>query len=375
MKRSKDLKHLPSRWRILHNAFYYAVPVGMEKLWDGKQLFRLGHVSEPREAYAKWADRMHGVPTDKSMNGIFDKYLLNGVPLLAKKTQVGYKAAIENLRPVFGDCYPDSVTSADVCRYFSKRKAKVAAKREIATLSAALSFAVECGDIEMHPFKGNMPKLKAGKARDRYVEDWEVLEVLNMPSTSANDIMIQNYLRLKLLTGMSRGDLLRLKMDQLQADGIHIKRHKTENSTGKKTIYRWDDLLRGIVEAAKKARPCDSEFLFCNRLGEGYMNEETGEPEGFKTAWARFMKRVLSETKVKLRFTEHDLRAKVSSDEEDVERARALLSHSSVTTTRKHYRRKAEIVPAATQQAKLLNFLNTAKTVPDASRKPLEGRG
>ena len=62
--------------------------------------------------------------------------------------------------------------------------------------------------------------------------------------------------------------------------------------------------------------------------------------------WKRFMERVKSETKVTDHFTEHDLRAKVASDAESLERARALLAHSDSRTTNKIYRRKAErVVP------------------------------
>jgi integrase len=60
--------------------------------------------------------------------------------------------------------------------------------------------------------------------------------------------------------------------------------------------------------------------------------------------WQRFMDRVNSETKVKERFTEHDLRAKVASDAADLEHARALLAHSDSRTTDRIYRRKAEVV-------------------------------
>ena len=60
--------------------------------------------------------------------------------------------------------------------------------------------------------------------------------------------------------------------------------------------------------------------------------------------WQRFMARVLDETEVKEHFTEHDLRAKVGSDAETLEHARALLAHADSRTTQKIYRRKAEVV-------------------------------
>jgi integrase len=58
----------------------------------------------------------------------------------------------------------------------------------------------------------------------------------------------------------------------------------------------------------------------------------------------RFMDRVLAETKVRERFTEHDLRAKVGSDAASLEKARALLQHADASTTVRIYRRKPERV-------------------------------
>ena len=44
--------------------------------------------------------------------------------------------------------------------------------------------------------------------------------------------------------------------------------------------------------------------------------------------WGRFIDRVLAETKVTKRFTEHDLRAKAGSDAESLEKARARFSNT-----------------------------------------------
>lgn len=49
------------------------------------------------------------------------------------------------------------------------------------------------------------------------------------------------------------------------------------------------------------------------------------------------------QTGLKERFTEHDLRAKVASDN-NLDRAQQLLGHSSSAITDRVYRRKAEII-------------------------------
>jgi integrase len=61
--------------------------------------------------------------------------------------------------------------------------------------------------------------------------------------------------------------------------------------------------------------------------------------------WRGFAARVLKETKVADKFTEHDLRAKCASDAETLEHARMLLSHADGRITDRVYRRRPQFVP------------------------------
>ena len=212
-------------------------------------------------------------------------------------------------------------------------------------LSHAFTKAVEWGLINRHPFKGEI-RLEGERPRDRYVEDWEIIECLSLDSKrkKGSVLAIQAYMRIKLMTGMARSDLLRLKMADIAEDGIRIQRHKTQNSTGKRTHYEMTPDLKRAIEMAKAARPVLSQFLFCNRKAKGYIDEATGNVHGWDSMWGRFLERVMSETKVTERFTEHDLRAKCASDAVTLEHARALLSHADSRTTDAIYRRKPERV-------------------------------
>ena len=60
--------------------------------------------------------------------------------------------------------------------------------------------------------------------------------------------------------------------------------------------------------------------------------------------WQRFMARILKETKVEQRFTEHDLRAKCASDAVTLEHARALLARADGKLTERVYRHEPERV-------------------------------
>jgi integrase len=349
-KRNKENEGLPARWKATHGAFYYQVPPGLEAKWDGKKKFRLGKTLP--EAYAEWARRLVVVDAANTIGALLDRYALEVVPTKGAKTQVENQRAIRNLRAVFGEAPLIWLRPQAIYQYVDKRKATpVAANRAVDVLSHAFTKAVEWGYIDRHPFKGEI-RLPGEKPRTRYIEDWEIVECLSLESKrkKGSVLVIQAYIRVKLLTGMARSDLLRLDPTpgrSFKEDGIHITRHKTEGKTGKATIYEWSDELRSAVDLALSVRPVDiAPFLFCTRKGEGYIDEEKGTASGWDSMWQRYMERVMTETKVTERFTEHDLRAKCASDAETLEHARALLSHADSRTTDRIYRRKPERVKA-----------------------------
>lgn len=115
---------------------------------------------------------------------------------------------------------------------------------------------------------------------------------------------------------------------------------KTEGTTGKSIVIEWSPELTAAVESAKSARPLDiAPWLFCTKAGDCYVADD-GLASGWDSMWQRFMARLLKETKITARFTEHDLRAKVGSDSDSLERARQLLGHADAKITAKVYRRK-----------------------------------
>lgn len=361
--RSPENRGLPERWCKHHGAFYYQVPPGLEAHWDGKRKFRLGATLP--EAYRVWAERL-AVPDEmKTVGQLLDTYALRVVPTKKPKSREEAARYIVNLKKVFDAVPMSGFKPAMVYKYVDRRSQKATdpntgkttggrtiAHREMELLSHAFTKAVEWGLIDRHPFKGEV-RLEGEAPRDRYVEDWEVVECLALPSRrkKGSVLAIQAYVRLKLLTGMARSDLLRLRLDEhLREDGIHIQRHKTAESTGKRTIYEWCEELREAVALAKAVRPALSPFLFCTREGRGYINEETEEAHGWDSMWQRFMDRVLKDTKVTARFTEHDLRAKCASDAPSLEHARMLLSHADARTTQRVYRRKPERVQLAQKE-------------------------
>lgn len=344
--RNKENVGLPTRWKFHHGAYYFRVPPGLEHAWDGKKKFRLGD-SLP-EAYKVWAERIGRQDKARNVGQLLNQYAIEVIPTKSPATQTQNISALKMLREHFSDAPLSGVTPTIIYAYLRKRStAKTGAKREVEVLSHALTKAVEWGYIDRHPFAWQM-RVENEDPRSRYVEDWELTECLSLKSRRKKGSVAaaQAYIRIKRITGMARGDLLRLRPAiDFQEDGIHIQRHKTAKKTGKRTIYEWTDELRGAVADAIAARPVDiSPWLFCTLRGECYFNEETGRAGGWESLWGNFMKRVIEETKVTERFTEHDIRAKAASDADTLEQAQALLSHADSKTTRRIYRRKPEKV-------------------------------
>lgn len=348
-KRNPENRKLPARWVQKHGAFYYLVPPEVRDQWDGKAWFRLGATLP--EAYRVWSERVSRPERVTTIGQLLDRYILQVIP--AKKEKSAKTAGenlkqIERMRPAFEKMYLTDLEPQHIYQYYERRTAKTGAKREIEVLSHAFTKAVEWGLIKAHPFKGEV-RLENAAPRTRYVEDWELVEFMSMESRRKKGSvgMIQAYLRIKLLTGLRQRDLLLLTASQVKDDGIHVLISKTKNKTGKRVIYDWTPELREAYQDALAVRPALSPFLFCNRFGAGFVDDETGEAKDWNNMWQKAMTRALKETKITERFTEHDLRAKVGSDAESLERAKQLLAHADSRMTERVYRRRPERIKPA----------------------------
>lgn len=340
--RKSENKGLPARWRFKHGAYYYRVPKELSELWDGKKEYRLGKTLN--EAYKTWAEKLELFSDAKTMAELFDRYTLEVIPTKAFKSQESNNLSIRKLKPVFGHMPIEAVKPKHVYQYLDLRgkEGKRAANMDTEVLSHCFTKAIEWGLTENHPIKGKVRKFSRPPRR-RYVEDWEIEEALKVASS-----FIRNYIRLKLLTGLRRGDMLSIKLSDLKEDGVHVTPRKTANSSGKSLIIEWSEELRFAVNEIKSSsKKINSIWLFHTNKGQPYIKED-GTANGFDSIWRRFINKALSETKLQERFTEHDLRAKVASDIEE-NHARCLLGHTTLDITKRVYRRKPEIVKPNTK--------------------------
>lgn len=332
--RNKENRSLPSRWRYKHGGYYYRVPPKLRAFWDDKTEFLLGRSLQ--QAYQTFSTRVQADEDSRTMGQLLDRYTIDIVPGKSAKSQESNRISIQRLRSVFSDTPVTLVKPKHAYKYIdlvTKKHGPTSANRDYEVLSHALSMAVQWGVIDRNPVKGQVRKNKI-EPRDRYVEDWELEEAL----TVAHPV-IRAYIVLKLLTGLRRGDLLRLEEKQLTDSGIFVRTGKT----GAALMIEWTEELREAVSACLNARPKDIvPWLFCTRKGNPYVKHD-GSANAFDSLWQRFMKKVVTKTKVTERFQEKDIRKKTASDM-SLETAKQLLGHTSAATTRRHYRLKGDRV-------------------------------
>lgn len=337
-KRNRENAGFPTGWKWSHGAIYYNVPRGLESLWDGKKTFRLG--SSVMEAYITWAQRLGSSHEARTVGDLLVRYLREityAKPPQSRKSDLrSYKILYET----FHDTPINAITPLDIYKYLDKRSAKIAGRREKAMLSHAYTKAVEWGYVERHPFRGEV-RLEGEEARTRYVTDDELAQIMNLKPKKKGDplLTIQAYLRLKMLIGLRQGDMLRLPQFRGKIGDIIPL---TTQKTGKRIELEVTEAVHLALRDCMAVRPKDiAPWLFCNRLGKPYFNDQTGDASSWQSNWQRFKKRVKDELGIE-GFTEHDFRAKVGSDQPDAESAQKLLTHDSVATTRRAYRRKPE---------------------------------
>ncbi len=103
-----------------HGAYYYQVPPGLEKQWDGRKQFRLGVTLG--EAATEWAKRMSA--SERSavwIRELLERYALEVIPTKAAATQRGDNLALVNLRKIFGDMRLIDLEPRHIYKYVDTR--------------------------------------------------------------------------------------------------------------------------------------------------------------------------------------------------------------------------------------------------------------
>ena len=307
MGRVRTQRHdLPRRMYFDHGAYYF-VPKGGKKEHLGRDF---------TEAIKRYAALVQAPVAKMRLTLVMDKYLTEVVPSKKPRTQADYTVAIERLRPVFGNMWPEDIEPHHIYSYLDSRSAKVQGNREVAVLSNILTHAIRKGLLSANPCK--QVKRNPESPRIREVTDAEV----NALKPHCPE-WLQVYLDLKCLIGLRQGDMLKLSRFSIRDDGLFCETGKR----GKRLLFNWTPALREVVDRALCLSRKPSEARLFPRSGGT-----------FRGAWQYAMGKAVEGGLIS--FAENDIRAKVASEAIDMGRdAATMLGHSTDAVTRRHYAR------------------------------------
>lgn len=137
---------------------------------------------------------------------------------------------------------------------------------------------------------------------------------------------------LELLTGLRKGDLLKLRLSDITDAGIRIEVQKT----GAALTFQWSAELRACIDAARRLRRrVGSLYLYANRKGQRYTD----------SGWDCLWRRTLARARV-VGLTFHDLRRYVITEAKrqgGLDYAQAIGAHRSRQATER-YVMESEVV-------------------------------
>jgi hypothetical protein len=284
----------------------------------------LGPISDPGACLRKYAQIVGQIGKPTTLADVIDKYLIEVVPSLAPRTQEDYRAYCAMLKKGLGHNLPDEVTINDLYDYHDARQAPVRANREITVLGVVYRHAIRWRSAKINPVRDFL--FTAERGRDRIVSGTERRRF----GRGYSPKWLRGYLTLKLLTGRRQGELLKLTLFSEKPSGIAFRILKKRKE--RELIVQWTPRLRRVWKWLKSLpRPKDKPHIFIGERGKPV------NARSLKSVWQRAMQKWGRDGND--RFWEHDLRAFTAGAAESDERARELLDHGSLSTTRKSYRR------------------------------------
>jgi integrase len=192
-----------------------------------------------------------------------------------------------NLKDTIGDKEPRELVPLDIDRIrmnLHKRGKHTTATRVLEILRRTINFGINRNLIPPVPFQINVPRLNNQVTEDLTPEEMRrLLKAL----AADKDILCANLMRLALVTGMRRGELFRLRWDDLDFERGFI--HLRDPKGGQDQKIPLNEAARRIMESHPRT---DSPYLFPGRKEGEHITEmrksidrirkAAGLPEGFR---------------------------------------------------------------------------------------------
>lgn len=334
IRRSNPLK-LPPRVHFRHGAFYYINAAGrwinLGREWNLK-------------ARIAWAEHAGEARPQGSVGELLAEYRKRVLPGKARRTRADNEIEIDRLDKVFGRMAVADLRVRHAAAYLRERGARVRANREIALLSHAIRWGMNEGlvDLERHPFgsrkTGDGVIYNRERPRTRLVTDGELERFLAYARPTSP--IIAALVELLYLTGQRRADLLAMRVNAIEPEGLRV----VQSKTGARLLIEWSPRLRAAVDVAlavhaeqharRKVAPLT---LICARDGQPYTDA------GIKAMFNRTMRAAADAERgppaLLERFRMQDMRPKAISDVGGGKRGKDLAGHRTQATTDRVYDR------------------------------------
>lgn len=277
-----------------------------------------------------WKCYEDAIKTDHTytVSMLFDEYFTSpSFKEKAPRTQKDYHQFKKNLLTAFGKMHVMKVEPKHVRMFMDKKAIKsgtVQANRHKSALQTICAWAYERGKIKVNPCIG-IKKFRE-RSRERYVTDEEYQALLDAACP-----VVYAASEIAYLCMARKGDVLKLRREQLTSDGIYIKQGKT----GKAQIKAWGTRLKNSIKHANKINPAISSlFIIHQANGSSYTDG------GFRARWVATLERAKQASGLLMDFTFHDLKAKGISDfKGSLESKREAAGHTTTKQTADYDRR------------------------------------
>jgi integrase len=278
-----------------------------------------------------------------TMSDLCDRYLTDHAPRKRETSRREDAALIKRwIKPEFGTRKVSDIRHADVDalhRKITDHGTPTRANRTMALISKMFSLAVRWEMRADNPAKGI--ERNNEEARHRYLIGDELRRLIDALAAYPNQTSA-NAIRLLLLTGARRGEVLAARWDQFDLEtGVWVK---PSSHTKQKRLHRIP-LSAGarLLLVEIKAAAGSSEFLFPSSLGT------TGHLMDIKRAWASIRK-LAGLDGVRTHDLRHSYASILASSGLSLPVIGALLGHTQASTTQRYAHLFDDPLRAATER-------------------------